>query len=131
MLSTTYSRYSIIVIFFALFTFSSCGNDEERQEMLLGDWYGSSWVIDDTQAEYDASRVHFRFKEENEYWAQLGNREETGTYRLVDRMLYTHADGQSEMAVRLLFLDENLLKMGMNRGGQMETLTLERERASE
>lgn len=61
----------------------------------------------------------------------LGNREETGTYRLVDRMLYTHADGQSEMAVRLLFLDENLLKMGMNRGGQMETLTLERERASE
>ncbi|TVQ44497.1 MAG: hypothetical protein EA362_09775 [Saprospirales bacterium] len=96
--------------------------------MILGDWYGSSWIIDESQREYDASRVHFRFMEENQYTAQLGNREETGTYKLVDRMLYTHAEGQSEMAVRLLYLDENLLKMGMNRGGQMETLTLERER---
>jgi hypothetical protein len=128
MLSTTYSRYSFIVVFFALFTFSSCFNDDKRYEMILGDWYGSSWIIDESQREYDASRVHFRFTEENQYTAQLGNREETGTYKLVDRMLYTHAEGQSEMAVRLLYLDENLLKMGMNRGGQMETLTLERER---
>ena len=118
---------ALLISLLFLFAFYSCNIDDKRYEMLLGEWYGSSWIIDDSQREYDASQVHFHFMEENEYTAQLGNREEVGTYRLVDRMLYTDAEGQSEMAVRLIYIDHEMLRLGMNRGGQLETLTLKRE----
>jgi hypothetical protein len=108
-----------------ILTLASCSEEkEDRHKLISGDWHGVSWIIDDTNQEYDASRVNFSFDKDGSYTAQLGNREEIGAYRFMGEMLYTHADGQSEIGVKLLRLDRDTMVMQMNRGGQMESLTL-------
>lgn len=119
-------NYLLILCFTCLFlTLSSCSEEQQdRHEVISGHWHGVSWIIDESQRAYDASRVDFTFEKDGDYSAQLGDRAEEGTYRFMGEMLYTQADGQSEIGVKLLRLDRDTMVMQMNRGGEMESLTL-------
>lgn len=99
--------------------------------MLEGDWHGVSWVLEDSDRGYDASSVFFSFNEDRTYTAQLGTREEKGDYYLANQMLYTNAEDQDEMSVRVQRLTNDTMVFRMNRGGQMEILTLAKDHEEE
>jgi hypothetical protein len=116
-----------VVVALLLLLFYACGSQDKLYEMLEGDWHGVSWVLEDSDRGYDASNVRFSFREDRTYSAELGTRVEEGEYHLANQMLYTHAEDQEEMAVRIQRLTNDTMVMRMNRGGQMELLTLAKD----
>ena len=119
------------ILIVGLFTLKSCDSQEELYKMLEGDWHGVSWVLEDSDRGYDASSVFFSFNEDRTYTAQLGTREEKGDYYLANQMLYTNAEDQDEMSVRVQRLTNDTMVFRMNRGGQMEILTLAKDHEEE
>lgn len=119
------------ILIAGLLTLQSCDSQEKLYEMLEGDWHGVSWVLEDSDRGYDASGVQFTFNEDRTYSAKLGAREEKGDYWLANQMLYTHAVDQDEMSVRVQRLTNDTLVFRMNRGGQMEILTLAKDHEEE
>ena len=119
------------ILIVGLLTLQSCDSQEKLYEMLEGDWHGVSWVLEDSDRGYDASSVFFSFNEDRTYTAQLGAREEKGDYYLANQMLYTNAEDQDEMSVRVQRLTNDTMVFRMNRGGQMEILTLAKDHGEE
>ena len=111
--------------FFAVLTFS-CSNGEEKK-LLVGDWNGAEWLVGGNPSDYDAKQVHFSFQADGGYNSNFGGDKEKGTYILRDNNLYTTAEGQLEIKVKIQKLTKDSLVFDMNRSGQDETLTLIRK----
>lgn len=118
-------KYFSTVIFVLLLV--SCQDDVTKlnEQLILGKWKGDTWLVNDKpSSDYNASAVRFEFTEDNSFRSSFGNQQEEGIYRVVRDKLFTEADGRSEISVKLEYLSPDSCVMGMNRGGQMETLVL-------
>lgn len=60
------------------------------------------------------------------YSAKLGQKDEVGSFRIDADKLYTTADGQKEIMVKIMKLTPDSLVFEMNRGGVQEVLTLKK-----
>ncbi len=119
-----------IPLFFALsLVLVNCQKVNDKNPMLLGKWQGQNWLVFDKPSNNDASQVHFEFKEDGSYNAQFGSQNQQGTWRTEKDKLYTTETGKQEIMVKLLKYDGANLNFEMNRGGQKETLEMEKEQS--
>lgn len=108
-----------------LFFIIGCAKDLGYQQAIQGNWQGVQWTVDNKPDARDAAGVKFSFTD-NTYKAVLGAREEAGSFRVEGDKLYTHADGQQEIMVKITQLTADSLTFDMNRGGVSEKLILKR-----
>ena len=112
-------------IFALVFLFlAGCAADKGYQQALIGNWQGVAWTVEGRQGP-DASVVKFAF-EELGYRATLGSKEEKGSFRVEGDKLYTRAEGQQEIMVKIVRLSTDTLEFEMNRGGTKENLVFKR-----
>ncbi|MBK9015029.1 MAG: hypothetical protein IPM82_13680 [Saprospiraceae bacterium] len=110
---------------FTVLMLVGCSVDKGYQQSIQGTWQGVSWMVED-QDNRDATTVKFHFDGEN-YDAVLGGREEKGSFRVQGVKLYTLAEGQQEIMVKIARLTTDTLEFEMNRGGVKENLILKKE----
>ena len=103
---------------------NACQQEKTLLPTLFGYWQGQNWYIEDKPADVDAAQVAFEFKPDSTYAAQFGEQIESGTWYTQDDKLYTTAKGRSQIVTRILEVDEQELKIEMNRGGRKERLEL-------
>jgi hypothetical protein len=118
-------RYVFLLIF--LNFLSSCTfEDKERTDMIMGTWQGTEWFVEGELREFNMANVHFNFQSGNRYEAQLGAREEVGTFRIYEDKLYTQDGAAAQIMTNIEKLTADSLVINMNRGGQREQLILVR-----
>ncbi len=104
----------------------ACQRVNDKNPALVGQWQGVEWLIFGKPSHNDAAQVRFEFSADGKYSAAFGDQNESGVWRTDKSRLYTRAEGRKEIMVKILKLDANALKFEMNRGGQEETLELNR-----
>lgn len=118
--------HRLFVIILLLAAFSACEQANDKNPDLIGKWQGKEWLIFGEASGQDATKVHFEFNTDGSYSASFGDQQERGVWRTVDDKLYTKAEGRKEFPVKILRLDQSVLKFEMNRGGQEETIEFNR-----
>ena len=116
-------KFLIITTVLAL---ASCQKANDKNPALIGQWQGTGWLIFDKPSDMDASQVHFEFKEDGSYSARFGKQNQSGVWRTEKDKLYTTETDKKEIMVKILKIDSTTLEFEMNRGGQKETLKLEK-----
>lgn len=119
------SALFLMIIFFLLL-FSSCVNSENNK-LIIGNWSGTEWLVNNKPSGLDAAGTHFSFNDKLEYTFEYNETKEKGTYKVENDMLFTKAAGQEEIMVRITRLTKDSLVFDMSRGGQPETLILLRK----
>lgn len=109
----------------ALALLVGCAKDLGYHKSIQGSWKAINWTVE-SKDNREVANVKFSFDEQG-YQAVLGGREEQGSYRVEGDKLYTHADGQQEMMVRIAHLANDSLEFEMNRGGVKENLFFVKE----
>lgn len=109
-----------------LILLAGCAKDLGYQQAIQGSWQAIQWTVGNQTDGRDAAGVKFNFTGDN-YSAILGARQEEGTFRVNGDKLYTHAEGQQEMMVKIIKLTADSLQFEMNRGGVKEELLLMRQ----
>ncbi len=109
---------------FFIFCFANCAPDLGYQEAIQGKWQALNWTTDSGEPR-SVENVLFDFNGEA-YSAKLGARDEAGSFRLQGDKLYTKAEGQQEIMVKISQLTADSLIFEMNRGGVHEVLTLKK-----
>ncbi len=118
-----------IVYFLLLITLASCViNNSENAKLLQGKWRGISWTVNEQPSNYKANETSFSFDALNNYSFNYDGTLEKGTYIVKENKLYTTAYNQQEIMVEIEKLTVDTLIFRMNRGGQMEQLTLLKSR---
>ena len=103
----------------------SC-SPSRNDRMIEGQWFGVDWTIDGQPAGYNAARVAFQFNPDGTYTYAYQDLEESGTYFITGQELYTTPDGGTKIMVKIKSITQDTLQFEMNRGGQLELLTLSR-----
>ena len=105
--------------------FSSCNNTKMAEE-LVGKWKVTAWDILDSKTQTDPNMT-FTFENGGRYEIDLNGTVQKGKYWVNDIYLHTVEDGKAEIKVKILDFSDTKMKLEMNRGGSLETLTLEKE----
>ncbi len=118
-----------LIYLFLAFALASCvTNNSINAEMLRGKWNGISWTVNEQPSSYKANQTSFNFDALNNYSFNYDGTLEEGTYIVKENKLYTTAYHQQEIMVEIEKLTADTLIFKMNRGGQMERLTLLKSR---
>lgn len=96
------------------------------QAALVGSWEAVEWKNLST-GELMPGQVSFSFDDKGRYKARYGDSVEQGRYWMVSDNLHTVEDGMAEKKVKIEKLTADSLVFGMNRMGQLESLTLLRK----
>ncbi len=116
-------RNLLLFAIFSLFL-SNCTQDLGYHAAIQGKWKVTNWTTDNG-GNRPVESVNFDFHGDT-YDAKLGNRDESGSFRLVGDKLYTQAEGQQEIMVKIMTLAADSMMFEMNRGGVREVMTLKR-----
>lgn len=108
-------------------TFSACLIEGYYQRNLPGKWAGVSWELEDGSPYTDAANVLFTFRSDSTYEARLGQRNEEGIWWIDGFKLYTIASDAERNIVKVLELEDDTIRLEMNRGGQVEYLVMARQ----
>ena len=98
--------------------------DIKQNKLIIGTWVGAEWLVGGRPSESDPKKTTFDFAKNGDYVYNNSGIIEKGTFRVSESKLFTVPDGQQEMAVGITKLRADSLVFQMNRGGQLETLTL-------
>lgn len=115
-----------IVLALVLGTLISCSSNE-KYENIVGEWKCTSWVNKATNTNKCRDNVQFKFLPEKQYFSKLGNAKDSGNYKIVGDVLYATPSNKLELAVKILKLNSDTLKLKMNQAGNEEILTLIRD----
>lgn len=113
----------VLFLFFAL----ACNEPVEPYQKISGKWKAADWLVRGKPAGKNLSNVWFQFNVDKTYQSQLGSQNEKGTYKLKGDYLYTRADGQLEILVKVSRPSADTLVLEMNNSGSDETLVLVKE----
>lgn len=114
-----------IIYFLLIICLASCvTNNSENANLIVGNWQGASWLINDQPSNYKAEQTSFNFDGLNNYSFNYDGTEEKGSYIVKENKLYTTAFHQQEIMVEIEKLTNHSMVFKMNRGGQIEKLFL-------
>ncbi|MBK9338711.1 MAG: lipocalin family protein [Lewinellaceae bacterium] len=117
-------KHPLLLLLALVLVLPACKRANDNNPALIGKWQGKEWLVFGKPMGQDASLVFFEFTTDGDYSAQFGDQEESGVWRTQKDKLYTTAQGEKEIVVKILTLNETTLRFEMNRGGQQETLEL-------
>jgi hypothetical protein len=114
-------QLNLIAFAAVLLMTASCSTTNYNERALIGTWFSQGWLREGAETGITA---WFEFNEDKTYRAVIARTQEQGTWWVDGYKLYTHADGQEEIVVKIEHLEGSSLELGMNRGGQMERIIL-------
>ena len=112
--------YAVFLSTLVILCIGCSGN--ETESLLVGHWAGYSWTNEDGQRARDHRRIHFEFKVDGTYAAQLADEVQNGTYYVSKDKLYTHATDKKKIVVQLDYVSQDTVIFKMNRSGSIEKL---------
>ena len=112
-----------LLVAFLFIGFIACESSKYDTTLLLGDWNGASWTVEDGKNR-SADAIKFSFSEDGSYSAGYGAQLEKGTYRMAGDKLYTTETGKIEKMVKVVQLTADSLAFEMNRMGTYEQILL-------
>ncbi len=115
-------KQSCVAVVVALLIFAC--EDIKQNKLIVGNWVGAEWLVGGTPSAANPKNTTFSFTDKGDYVYNNSGVTEKGTFRVSESKLFTTPDGQQEMAVGITKLTTDSLVFQMNRGGQLETLTL-------
>ena len=113
-----------LLIFFLVIACSP----NENEQLILGEWVCTSWTTAVDPLNSCNNNVYFDFNADKSFSSEITTLKEQGTYYVRKDVLYTKAEGRSEIAVKIKELNSDTLHFGMNRGGVEEDLILVRKK---
>ncbi len=119
--------FSIIAVFSLCITatiFHSCAESTEDR-LIKGNWITTDWEIVSTKEKVH-QKMNFTFGNERNYSIDYGTEIEKGKYWISGGYLHTVETGKLEKKVKIVAIDSLNLQLEMNRGGQLELLSLEK-----
>ncbi len=116
-------KISVLII---ILTLLSC-TTSENYELISGEWKCTSWINEAKAMDKCKNNVYFKFQTDKSYFSKLGNKEDSGDYKILDDMLYITPSGKMEFAVKIIKLNNDTLELLMNQAGDKEILTLIKE----
>jgi hypothetical protein len=118
--------YGIAGVF--LLTMVIACSPTKKDRMIEGQWSGVTWTVKGIPTGFDAATVGFTFRPDATYTYTYQGFEESGEYFVTGQELYTTPAGGEKIMVKIKSLTADTLKFEMNRGGQLELLTLARNK---
>jgi hypothetical protein len=118
-------KYSICLITLFAIALAGCSTKNYNEREIIGRWFSNSWLRDGQETDMTA---WFEFNEDKTYRAVIQRNQEEGTWWINGYKLFTKANGEEAIVVRIKHLDTGNLELEMNRGGQKEILSLSRGR---
>lgn len=113
----------LVVIVFTCVTIGCDTNTNNNENLLSGNWQAVGWTDANNKTLEQTSNVKFTFGG-GKYNYQNNEINEKGTYKVENDMLFTTAEGENEMMVKIIKITKDSLILGMNRAGQIEFLSL-------
>lgn len=101
----------------------SCSNSEVY-ENIAGDWECTSWINKSKGIDKCNDNVRFEFQQGKTYYSELGSAKDSGSYKILNDMLYVTPKGKMEFGVKIAKLNSDTLEFLMNQSGDEEILTL-------
>ena len=114
-------RISYFVIVLIAGLAMSCGTTSKNEEAIIGRWFSQGWEREGQETDMTA---WFEFNEDKTYRAVIQRQQEQGTWWIDGYKLFTQAEGQEKIMVKIERLEGSALELGMNRGGQSERIFL-------
>ncbi len=102
----------------------SCQVENKNGKMIVGNWRGVAWFINNEPSKYNAALTTFNFTDSGTYIFTYDATVEKGSYKVENEMLFTKPTNQQEIMVKIVKLTADSLIFDMNRGGQPEQLIL-------
>ncbi len=109
----------IMLVFIAI----SC-TQSEKYEQISGEWVCTSWTSEGSTTNKCNGNVYFEFNEDKTYTSVIGNMKDSGTYKIMDNLLYANPKGKMQIAVQIIQLKADTLGLLMNQAGTKEKLIL-------
>lgn len=114
-----------IVLSILIIATVSCGETENNNDQIYGNWEAISWTSAGMETLDETSNVTFQFNDDDTYAAKSGETtQEEGIYRLEGTKLYTTEEGKMQKMVEVKLSSTDTLTMNMNRSGTSETMIL-------
>ena len=121
-------KYLSIIFLLTLLSLSAISCiDSEDKKLIIGQWTGTSWTVNDRPSNYNPAEATFTFHDDGTYSFDYGATKEAGKYFISNKELFTTPEGGLKMMVRVPRLTQDTMVFDMNRGGQAESLTLIRK----
>jgi len=108
--------------------FASCVVENPYDEMIIGQWKGHEWFINDSTVKQKVDSIYFNFEQDSIYNASYVGSKQEGKYWLRENRLYTQINDKLEVMVKISSLNADTMVFEMNRGGTPETLILTRQK---
>ena len=112
-------KLSILFLFACVVFVSACQTTSYNEREIIGRWFSQSWMREGQETGLTA---WFEFNEDKTYRAVIQRQQEEGKWWIDGYKLYTQANGQEKIVVKIERLEGSILELGMNRGGQEEHL---------
>ena len=112
-----------VVLLSISFLVISCSSSK-NYEKIYGNWVCVSWINKARGTDKCDHNVYFEFRTDKTYYSKLGIVRDSGTYFILNKMLYVRPYDQLEFPVRINKLENDTLRFLMNQGGYEEILTL-------
>ncbi|MDX1410066.1 MAG: hypothetical protein R3330_18075 [Saprospiraceae bacterium] len=103
----------------------ACVDSSYYEREIGGEWFGQEWLRDGQPTGY---RAWMKFEPaDSSYRAIFGENLEAGKFWIDGNRLYTQANGAQPIKVKIESLENNIMEIGMNRGGQSESIIFARK----
>lgn len=106
---------------------SACGV-EQNKPLLIGEWSLSEWKILSTGELRTGYQMDFIFSSDDTYSVDYGSETEVGAWYVSGNQLYTTEQGMAKKMVKITKPIGDTLQFEMNRSGQLERVTLLRNK---
>lgn len=105
---------------------AACVDNSYYEREIGGEWFAQDWVRDGQPTGYNA---YMKFTPaDSTYTAVFVENVESGKYWIDGNRLYTHASGSEPIKVKIESMENDIMEIGMNRGGQSEKIIFGRKR---
>lgn len=115
---------TILQLFILVSLAVGCTSDFEQSKM-VGQWKVTTWVKTKDNTQINA-QMDMTFNQDGTYQIDYGEEKERGKYWLSGEFLHTVEEGQSEKKVKIELLQNDSLKIQMNRSGSLESVLLQK-----
>jgi hypothetical protein len=113
-----------VMILLAFIGFLGSCSNSESYEKISGDWECTSWINKSKGIDKCKNNVRFEFQLDKSYYSELGNTKDSGSFKILNDMLYVTPKGKMEFVVKITKLNNDTLEFLMNQAGEEEVLTL-------
>lgn len=113
------------ILILGLATLVSCSNSE-KYEKISGNWECITWINKSNGIDKCNNNVLFNFHPDKNYSSKLGSAQDSGSYKILNGLLYVSPIGKLEFAVKIIKLNNDTLELLMNQAGDEEILTMKK-----